>query len=200
MSTLKSLVFAQDIEGVDEWLRDNPRPSASELSGRYLGLAIARDDLELVKVLVEHGADPNHHLSLDPKYYKNYGFLTRFSGACAGASLQIVRYLHSQEAKIEGYVSGMTPLVRSVGNPEVTRFLLSKGAVRNIFFLVASGEFHEVTRSLVNCPALANAADEFGHTVLHYACHQLQMAPADRIRRRCEWCGSSKEHPPSRDE
>ena len=100
MSTLKSLVFAQDIEGVDEWLRDNPRPSASELSGRYLGLAIARDDLELVKVLVEHGADPDHHLSLDPKYYKNYGFLTRFSGA----------------------------------------------------------------------------ADEFGHTVLHYACHQLRMA------------------------
>ena len=38
-SDLKSLVFAEDIEGVDEWLRGNPRPPASELSERYLGLA-----------------------------------------------------------------------------------------------------------------------------------------------------------------
>jgi len=175
-SDLKSLVFAGDIEGVDEWLRGNPRPPASELSERYLGLAIARNNLELVKVLVEHGADPNHHGSLDPKHYKNYGFLTRFSNACAGASLQIVRHLHSRGAKIEGYVPGMTPLVMSVGNPEVTQFLLSKGAAKNIFFLIASGELDEVKRALVNSPELANAADEFGHTVLHYACHQLEMA------------------------
>jgi len=173
---LKSLVFGEDIEGVDEWLRNNPRPPASALSGRYLGLAIARNNLELVKVLVEHGADPNHHGSLDPTKYKNYGFLTRFSSACSGASLQIVKYLHSRGAKLEGYVPGMTPLVMSVGNPEVTRFLLSKGAVANIFFLVASGELDEVKRALVKSPELANAADEAGHTVLHYGSHQLAMA------------------------
>ncbi len=95
-SNLKSLVFGEDIEGVDEWLRNNPRLPASELSGKYLGLAIARNNLELVRVLVEHGADPNHHGSLDPRYYKNYSFLTRFSNACAGASLQIVKYLHAR--------------------------------------------------------------------------------------------------------
>jgi ankyrin repeat protein len=54
---LKSLVFAEDVQGVDEWLLHNPRPSAFDLNRKYLGLAIARNNLQMVKVLVIHGED-----------------------------------------------------------------------------------------------------------------------------------------------
>ena len=125
------------------------------MSRKHLRLAIARNNLELAQVLIAHGADSNHHLNLDPKHYKNYGFMTAFADACAGASLQIVEYLYSQGTKIERYVPGMTPLVRSVRTPEVSRFLVSKGAPSNIFFPIASGEVPEMKKSLEENPELA---------------------------------------------
>lgn len=137
-----------------------------------LNIAASTGDLETVKALLAHGADPN--ASPDGKE-------SALAEACDRGHLEIAQLLFAHGAKLEtpGQV-GCTALFRAVGysnSPPVARWLLSVGANPNAPNSVGATPLHHAVeygcvdsvRILMAAGADPNLADKNGRTPLSLA-------------------------------
>lgn len=132
-----------------------------------------KGDIEVVKALVELGADVN---------IKDYKKISPLHVAVEPYDNEkVVEYLLDKGAKInEKDIWGMTPLHRSV-YPNVIRLLISRGAdtsIENFHYRTPLQHSYtlESVKALVESGVDINFRNYLGHTALHYAYYKPEIA------------------------
>ncbi len=164
-TALNEAVFAGDPARVRKVLDDGAStkvPGACGPEDTYpttaLVCAIENDRFEIVRLLLERGADPNQ-----PEYFGANPLMV-----AAKKNVEVVRLLLEKGAAIDGQgsdlVAGRTALMRAVdfGKADVARFLLDRGAsvnVRSAYGWTALGIAAEDGRTDLARMLLAKGAD-----------------------------------------
>ncbi len=127
------------------------------------------EDVETVKVLLDHGADANEKMP-------NGGSL--FQQACEWIDEPVVLLLlqHGADPNVRSPANGMTTLMQAArqGQFEVAKVALDKGADPNILdpddgtalFLALNGHHPDIVKLLLDRGANPNQADPYGYTPL----------------------------------
>jgi|GEM_PF-3293281 len=145
---------------LDSGAQPNEGPESKDEAGRTytdlpLEVAAVHGDLDLVKALVEKGADVNAHGGLDNASI--HGGRTALMAAAGNGHLDVVESLLSKGANIEAVTSGgQTALMAAAdeGHLDVVEFLLSTGAVVN-----AENNYGETALTLALKTPLSEVAD-----------------------------------------
>ena len=140
-----------------------------------LNLACMSQNMEIVQLLIEKGADVNQHDQCDEKN-------TPLTIACEHANIEIVKLLINNKADINAAAQdGYTPLLMACwyGHTPIAQLLIDHGADinhaaqdgYNALMLACLYGYSAIVRLLVNKGAQINYADRRGHTVLTRACY-----------------------------
>lgn len=143
-----------------------------------LGLAVHVNNVEMVKLLLKHGADVN---------FGGDGNFVPLIGAATLGHLEIAKLLIASGANVNARNwHGMRPLHAAARgeNVEMVKFLLqqggdvsARGAGATCLHLAAIGGNPEILRCLIEAGAAVNAIDYEGNTPLHVAasCNKLEI-------------------------
>ena len=186
---LFSSIIAEDLDGVmraiEEGANVNDLVDGSDLKGASaLLVAVSRGNAEIVRILVETGADANHALPEQDPWSKASGGTTALSVAVDKEHVQIVRMLVEVGADVNHVLPGdqfgrsgsteSTVLFKAVnmGNTEIARMLVEAGANVNYvlpeqraggsrtgmsaLLLAVDKEYAEIVRLLVEADADTN--------------------------------------------
>ncbi len=159
-------------------------PDSSDAGYTALHTAVSRGDLELVKALCAHGADPNGLLTKGSRLQRNLNFYA-LSGKLAGATplwlaakyaeVEIMRVLAASGADpLLSPKNGITPLMAAAGAGWTIRSSNRRDqgiGIDAAQLLVSASERStwEVTRLALELGNDVNAADPAGNTALHAA-------------------------------
>jgi ankyrin repeat protein len=159
-----------DLDRVRELLEQDPSlvNRVSDYAGYYLGSgapiknAAARGHLEIVKLLLERGADPNlPEEGIAPDGHALHS-------AVVNGHIEIVRLLLKHGAhpnvEVESSADTLSAALGSAGyatkpNPELVELLCSHGASRGVHLLAYSGDVLTAAAVFAANPALANDPD-----------------------------------------
>src|ERR1017187_10344224 len=112
-----------NIKVVQQYLDNGVNVNGSSFAWSPLQIAANKGQIEIVKLLVEHGADLNYTHPITK--------MTALSLAAYNGSMEVVQYLLSKGAdpniKLRGGVS-IVRAVREVGNTAMVDFLMKNGA------------------------------------------------------------------------
>jgi len=156
--------------------------AANEYGDSLLTLAIERGNVEMVQVLIDHGADL-HHDSLRsgmPLQLAVFGRSTEMVEMLLDAGADVNGRSESRPAHFFGTALHMAA---GIGNPEITKLLIERGADVNsnppldgrtpLHYAAgsakASDDLLETIRILIDHGADVNARDKLGKTPLDYA-------------------------------
>ena len=202
---LVKAAYTGDRERVTSLLKDGADPNAENARGRTPLFEASADErnYEVVKVLLEHGADPNGRCS------GVSGETPLFVASADGRNYEVVKVLleHGADPNGRGGVFRETPLFAaagSTGTAEIVRLLLENGADPNaeddrgftpLMQAATDGFDVEVVKSLLGKGADVNHRSPTGETALLQAagCFKDSYEVDDdkeRVRRLAE----EKEH------
>ena len=159
-------------------------PNAADAEYTALHTAVSRGDLELVKALCAHGADPNSRITQGSRQQRNLNWYA-LSGSLAGATpfwlaakyaeVDIMRFLVANGADpLLSPDNGTTPLMAIAGAGWNTQRMNRRDqgiGVDAAQRLVAAGErpTWEGTKLALELGDDVNATDPDGNTALHFA-------------------------------
>lgn len=157
-----------DVETLRELLQRDPSLARERLAGGTTGLHGAVRHPEAVRLLLEHGADPNARDLGDNA--------TPLHFAAANGALDNVRLLLDAGADVQGtgdaHNGNVIGWAAREGNEAVINLLLERGARHHIFSAMALRD-HDLVQKLVeedpDCLLRRRSRFENGHTPLHAA-------------------------------
>jgi len=164
-----------DVKTVRGLIENNPALARSTNRGGWTGLhgAAQHGHIQVVRLLLEHGADPNVREPGDNTYPLHW--------AAAHGHIDIVRALVDAGADVHGTgddhaldVIGWATTFRSSGESwrGIVSLLVARGARHHIFSAISTGDpnvMREVVRQDPKALARRGSRFEDGRTALHYA-------------------------------
>ena len=188
---LRRAVAQQDARAVERWLALGVNPDRFALDRGALPLhwAARQQDTEIVRLLLEHGADPNARTEGGERTALHFGV----------GSIEVARLLLQHGAQVDArevvlwrpLSSGRTPLHMAMGYgvDDVALLLLDQGADpravdgsdRTPLHGAASRGMIRTVRALLDAGVDINAQDDEGNTPLHSAARGSQGPTAELL-------------------
>jgi ankyrin repeat protein len=172
---------AGDTATLRELLASDPVLVHERNAGGGTGLHLAVAHLEAVKLLLDHGADPNARESGDNAYPLHFA-----GGAVGAGGVEVVRALLDAGADVHGVgdvhqldVIGWATCFGATPAKDIVALLLERGARHHIFSAIAMRDLELIQRIVAENPdALARRLSPFENrqTALHYV-----IAPPDGL-------------------
>jgi len=166
---------AGNVDALRELLKNDPGLARERIAGGTSGLHLAVRHPDVLRVLIEHGADPNMRDAGDNA--------SALHLAAAHGNLESVRILLDAGADVHGtgdvHKGDVIGWAAGTGNKAVIALLLERGARHHIFSAMASGDLalvETLIKQNPNCLSRRRSRFENEQTPLHAA-----FAPPDRL-------------------